>query len=83
MSEFYWSSDYGSKCKNTDCDNKVHDEKGYNYEWCFVATLDNVETVIPYSKLKSKDCDDMFNVGPCLMAGIGLFLSRCKINKID
>ena len=95
MSEFYLASDYAgirfdggefyygyektycTKCKKIDCDNEKHDDNGY-IEWCFVATLGDVITTTPFSQLTG--CKDMFNVEKCLMAGIGLFLSKCEIS---
>jgi hypothetical protein len=101
MSGFYYQSDYAGidfeggsfyygyektyciKCKKVNCDNEKHDEQGY-IDWCFEAILGDVLTTIPFSQLTG--CKDMFNVCECLMAGIGLFLSKCTVtikDKVD
>jgi hypothetical protein len=79
--EFYYGYEriLCNVCGKFDCDDDDHawdDDKGQ--EWCFVATLGDVETLIPFSQLTG--CKDMFNVSECLMGGIGLFLSVCTIS---
>jgi uncharacterized OB-fold protein len=45
-------------------------------DWCFVATLDGEEIVIPFSKLGA---EDMFDVVDCLMVGVGWILAKYKL----
>ena len=58
-------TEYCDKCEDAD------------REWCFVATFNGMEIVIPHSKLKIED--DMFDVTSCLCKGIGWILTKYKL----
>lgn len=51
------------------CD--IHEDA--DREWCFFAKLNDIEVIIPFSKLGTKD---MFDVVTCLNIGIGWVLAK-------
>ena len=73
MKEIYFSSDYaGMQTEKWKFYYGYEIEDG-NEEWCFKATTNGTDTIIPYSKLGT---EDMFEVIDNLLAGIAYVIDN-------
>ena len=76
--EIYIKSDYAAlESKNFTAYYGYEQTSGENEEWCFVASFNNKEIKIPFSKLGATD---MFNCGYNLMIGVAWLLMKYKLS---
>jgi hypothetical protein len=77
---FYYGYEYsichicGKKNNGEYCDDHPESDR----DWCFTASFDGKEIVIPFQKLQHSD---MFDVVGCLLVGIGWVLAKRKASR--